>query len=322
MATACLAPLKQAYPQASITWAISDWAQAILQGHPDIDAFLETGSRDLPLKSPGELFNFIRKMRAGHYDLAISLVRSPLMSLALLLAGIPFCVGLDSAGRGFAYHQKLSIDPHLSESETQLYLKTIALLGIPTAGAVPHIPVDAGLLQTWQAQLGQDYIVVNPNGGQNPGMQMDSKRYPLEFLAQVVNQLLDQQGFSIVLVGSKADQERSNYFTSLLHHPVQNLTGALSFADIAAISRNSRYYLGNDTGLTHLAAATGVKTFMIMGPSNPIRYAPINPNASALYQTIYAGEGVSESTLVWDWPTMGIQPDQVFRRILEESQTS
>ena len=83
LATATLSALRRAYPQAHITWAIGSWSKQAIEHHPDIDAFLDTGDSDMPVRSVSELWRFVRQLRAGQYDLAISLVRSPLMSLAL-----------------------------------------------------------------------------------------------------------------------------------------------------------------------------------------------------------------------------------------------
>jgi heptosyltransferase III len=57
----------------------------------------------------------------------------------------------------------------------------------------------------------------------------------------------------------------------------QTLTGAVEYADLydlAAWIRNARLYIGNDSGITHLAAAAGVPTVAIFGYSNPRVWAP------------------------------------------------
>ena len=42
-------------------------------------------------------------------------------------------------------------------------------------------------------------------------------------------------------------------------------------------------FIGNDGGLSHIAAATGIPTFIIFGPSSIIKNAPFNKNAHPIY---------------------------------------
>jgi len=36
-------------------------------------------------------------------------------------------------------------------------------------------------------------------------------------------------------------------------------------------------FIGNDSGIAHLAAGLGVRTFALFGPTNPSMYRPIGP---------------------------------------------
>ncbi len=65
----------------------------------------------------------------------------------------------------------------------------------------------------------------------------------------------------------------------------------LSFPQVALLAHHARLYIGNDTGLTHLAAAAGARTAMILGPSDPKRYAPFVPDALAVVETCPGGSG-------------------------------
>jgi ADP-heptose:LPS heptosyltransferase len=39
-------------------------------------------------------------------------------------------------------------------------------------------------------------------------------------------------------------------------------------------------FVGNDSGITHLAAAMGVQTLAVFGPTNPAMYRPIGPEVT------------------------------------------
>src|SRR5690606_34219909 len=104
LATAALCALRRAYPAARIVWAVGAWSKPAIEHHDLLDGVIDTGAAALPVKSPGGFARFVRQLRGGQFELAVSLVRSPLMSLAVLLAGIPTRAGIDSGGRGFGYN--------------------------------------------------------------------------------------------------------------------------------------------------------------------------------------------------------------------------
>lgn len=64
-----------------------------------------------------------------------------------------------------------------------------------------------------------------------------------------------------------------------------DLVGKLDLLTAAAILRNAALFVGNDTGLMHLAAAAGAPTLGLFGPSNIKEYAPWGPRA-AFVQTV------------------------------------
>ncbi len=67
--------------------------------------------------------------------------------------------------------------------------------------------------------------------------------------------------------------------------PDEHLPGAThieNLANLAAWMLGARLYIGNDSGITHLAAAAGCRTLAIFGPTNPDVWAPRGPNVTVL----------------------------------------
>lgn len=300
-----------------------------------LDAVLDTGSDALPVKSPGGMLRFVRQIRAGRFDLAVSLVRSPLMSMAVLLSGIPQRAGLDSAGRGFGYNIRAPIDPAQPRHEADIYLDVPRALGLDVSDCYANIPVreeDRAFVHQLLAERGvtAPYMVINPAGGRNPGMALDIKRWPPENFAGLGNRLsqnlrvgahghapLQRPDIPFILIGGPGDQAIIDAVSNRLETPPITLVGALSFGQIAALAADALVYVGNDTGLTHLAAASGAKTVMILGPSDPVRYAPFTPNSIALWKPgrVSSGgvwAGVPED---WSWARDGIGVDEAETKI-------
>ncbi len=67
--------------------------------------------------------------------------------------------------------------------------------------------------------------------------------------------------------------------------PEEALDGATRFeslGELASWISGARLYIGNDSGITHLAAAVGTPTVALFGPTDPARWAPRGENVSVL----------------------------------------
>jgi ADP-heptose:LPS heptosyltransferase len=97
--------------------------------------------------------------------------------------------------------------------------------------------------------------------------------------------------------------------------------GTLTFPEIALLAEKSRLYIGNDTGLTHLAAAAGARTVAIFGPSDPQRYAPFAPNSLTLWKParVHQAGVVGGTPTHWNWEIDGIDVDEAVQRILDSA---
>lgn len=322
LATAALQAVRRAYPHAHITFAIGSWSKRAIAHHPAIDDWLDTGSAAMPVKSLRGFWRMMRDLRVGRFDWCISLVRSPLMSAAVGLSDIPVRAGMDSNGRGFGYNIRLPVNPAEARHEADLYLGVVRLLGIDSTDCYTHIPVlevDRVAVRHRLAEKGitGKYIVLNPTGGNNPGMTMASKRWPPRHFATLADSLAQHYAVQIVLLGGPNDGTIVQAVQARLQTPTISFLGSLSFPQIGALAAQSDLYIGNDTGLTHLAAASGAQTVMILGPSDPQRYAPYTANSLALWKpTEIQGGGVAQSaTNQWNWERDGITPEEALVQI-------
>lgn len=322
MATAALHALRRAYPAAHIDWAVGSWSRPALEGHPALNGILDTGADANPARTPAGLLAFARQLRAGRYDLAISLSRSPLISLAVMLSGIPVRAGLDSGGRGFGYTIRARVDPDTPRHEAEIYLDVIRALGIDTTDCHAHVPVTDAARAAMRNQLAiagihDPVIVVHPGGGRNPGMTMDAKRYPPEQLSVLIALLTERYCAYPIFIGSKDDLPLIDALRRRMKPPHLSWTG-MSFSEIGALAAEAVAYIGNDTGLTHYAAGAGARAIMIMGPTDPRRYAPFAPNAHAVWKAAdVPARGVAGGVPpAWDWTRDGISVGAAYEQIV------
>ena len=97
------------------------------------------------------------------------------------------------------------------------------------------------------------------------------------------------QGRQVILTGSSSarDQECVAALRGLAAPPqLLDLSGQLDFNQLTTLLQGAALYIGPDTSVSHLAAATGVPVIAILGPTNPMRWAPWPARADA--QTLFA----------------------------------
>ena len=110
-----------------------------------------------------------------------------------------------------------------------------------------------------------------------PTANWSGKVWPAERFAalfQAISQSLPD-ALPVVLAGPGAQEyAMAQGLLDRLDEAV-DLRGQLSLAEVAACLQRCRLYVGNDSGLMHLAAATGIPTLGLFGPSRVSEYAPV-----------------------------------------------
>jgi lipopolysaccharide heptosyltransferase II len=304
LATPALAALRRAYPQAHIAWAVSTWALPLLENNPHLDDLIDAGTVGTRAQTSTDLRRLERRVRQGNYDTCLVLDRSPRLTTFAWRAGIPQRIGLNSRGRGFAHSVQVPVRGIRHEAE--LYLDVLRAMDVPVENArlefYPSQPDQEQVAQLLNAAMPSrlyttnPLVVLHPGGGENPGMEMQLKRWPAERFALLANRLVREHNARLVLVGGAGDVTISRDIAGLIAYPVTNLTGELSWGQLGALLAWTDLYVGNDTGATHLAVAMGARVVAIFGPTDPRRYGPFAPpeQAIALWHPISAlREGVS-----------------------------
>ena len=113
----------------------------------------------------------------------------------------------------------------------------------------------------------------------SPGSGAREKNWPVEYFATVARWWRKRTcGEVIVLLGPVEEERRG--FDLLVDEfiPARNLR----LAQVAALLCRGDVYLGNDSGITHLAAFLGRPTVAVFGPSEAMRWAPRGPKVLLL----------------------------------------
>jgi heptosyltransferase-3 len=114
----------------------------------------------------------------------------------------------------------------------------------------------------------------------HPGSGSKRKNWPTDRWMTLIRALLDRR-LALVIVGGEAD-------TATLDALDASFPRSLLFARdlplprLAAILARCSFFLGHDSGISHLAAAVGTQSLLLFGPTDPHVWAPANPHVKIL----------------------------------------
>jgi heptosyltransferase-2 len=107
----------------------------------------------------------------------------------------------------------------------------------------------------------------------HPGSGSPAKTWPADRFATVARQLAAGHSWLLVLGPAEADVPTVEGALLARDWPVRTLGAALSRAGL---------YLGNDSGVSHLAAASGAPTLALFGPTDNALWSPVGPRVATL----------------------------------------
>lgn len=271
LTTPLIRSLRQAYPDARIDVLVFSNTASMLEGNPDIDQIITTPNRP-------SFFDYRQLFRQlfRQYDLAIATQAGDRPFLYSLLAA-PLRVAVvppkNTTGwwkRFFVQHWT-EFDDDNTHTVLQL-LKLVDLINIPRCFSLvpPQISNTRQLMQQFPFFADNaGYAVLHPHP------QWAYKQWTVEGWLEVGSHL-KTLGLKLVLSGGPAPEE-VDYVANIqrqLPEDTINLAGQVSLAQLATIIAQAKLYIGPDTGITHLAAATGVPVIALYGPTNPVKWAP------------------------------------------------
>ncbi len=200
------------------------------------------------------------------------------------LTGIPRRLGF----RGFpADAQPRRADGGLETvvHEADALLQRLALDGLPEVPAGQG-RMDMGITAE-ERQVAETWLVRNGLAGKPwfalcNGSKWESKRWPEDRYLTVLQRLAREHDLTPVIFGGREDVESGMRLIEQLGRGACS-AGELQVRESAAMLQMARFYLGNDTGVMHLAAAVGTPCVGIFSSLDwPGRWSPYGPGHRVL----------------------------------------
>ncbi|MGE3270950.1 MAG: glycosyltransferase family 9 protein [Chloroflexota bacterium] len=171
--------------------------------------------------------------------------------------------------------QKVHVARHLLETLTPLGVQVSETLELPPFTPPPDAIAEAATELAALGLAGRPFVAIHPSSGSA------SKNWPAEHFAEVMAALEERHGLPPLVLAGPADDDVLTRLVAQARQPLRVLAGR-PLAVVAAVLQQARAFLGNDSGLAHLAGQLSVPTLALFGPMDPAVWSPLGPHVRTL----------------------------------------
>ncbi|OGR58078.1 MAG: hypothetical protein A2X36_16265 [Elusimicrobia bacterium GWA2_69_24] len=287
--------IKQQIPGCRLTVLTRPETVSVFRRDASVDEVLADDKRGAQAGVSG-LWGLARDLRSRGFDLAFVAHRSLRSALLVWLARIPHRVGFSSSAGAFLFHQTVAFPWGMPEVERNLALLLALKPGLRAErgdalylkGPAPAAPSgdasdEVGLrerLRREGVEPGQVLV------GIHPGSVWETKRWLPERFARLTARLTREAGARVVFIGGAGDPplvagilalagvpalsgsgERPPSEDRAPLRPALDWTGKTTLPELMLLASRLDLLITNDSGPMHIAAASGVPTIALFGPT-------------------------------------------------------
>lgn len=287
--------LRRTHPGAFIAWAVEERFQELVAMNPDVDEVIPLATRRWRkhpgLASLGEIRQVLGKIRRHRFDTVIDFNGLIKSGVVTGLSGAPVRVGFHRS----QCREKLSslaTNRRLPRQEPGRHVVELNLALAGAAGATAETGEPVALRVPADAEaLIDEFFAAHPETGGKPiaalhaGAGFSSKRWAPERFARLGDRLAEELGFAVLLTWGPGEKEQAEAVGGLMEQP-HLLSPPTSLAGLAALFPRLNLLVCCDSGPLHLAAALGVPTVSIFGPTDPRRNGAYGPGHEAVFKIL------------------------------------
>jgi heptosyltransferase-3 len=283
LTTPSLFALRRFLPNAQIDILLEDWVAPVLAGSDLIDRVIA-----IPCRSKTARARIARELRAARYDVAYNLHGGTTATLLTRATGAKHRVG-------FAHYQYARLHNHLAQSSLKIWqrpglhsveqqLALIGWTGVPVSDRpATKLAVTESACTSVSEKLRvagfADGLEAAPFAVINPAAAFETKQWATDKFARVAEEVA-ARGLPVIAIAAAREAQ---ILDELLDNSSARIVALanLSLPEVTALASRTRLFVGNDSGIAHIAAAAGAPCVVIFGSSNVTHWRPwtTKPNA-------------------------------------------
>jgi len=271
LCTPSLIALKRFLPEAQVDILLEDWVAPILDGFESVDNVLTVG--------PGAVGRIAvaRNIRRRKYDVVFNLHGGTTATFFVATSGARHRVGYSNYQYSFLYNHLLSSPSDFwkrdatHSAEQQLAL--LGFLGVPVEDRPKsHLAVTESSMASLETKLTPQFSIDEPFAIIHPLAASKTKEWQIEKFAQTAEFLTDK-GLGVAVVGTANDSAVLDELQSLSRVAIKQMTN-LTLPELTALASKAKLFVGNDSGVAHIAAAVQTPSVVVFGSSNRDHWRP------------------------------------------------
>jgi heptosyltransferase-3 len=269
LATPSLVALRRFLPDAQIDILLEDWVAPVLDGFEAVDNVLIVSR-----KSKKSRYETARKIRRNRYDVAFNLHGGTTATFFVRVSGARHRVGFSGYSYKFLYNHLLSSSSDYWQKEfTHSAEQQLALLGFVGVPVEDKPKSHLGVIPNFKFQI-SNYALIHPVAA------FETKQWATENFARIA-EFLSGKSLQIVAVATKKEREVLEKLKNLSKAPITTFDD-LSLPEITALAARAEIFVGNDSGIAHIAAAVQTPSVVVFGSSNINHWRPWTDAPSAI----------------------------------------
>ncbi|HUT52106.1 MAG TPA: glycosyltransferase family 9 protein [bacterium] len=309
LTTPALRALKKRFPGARISYLAEPLPAKVLEGNPNIDEVIVRNPREGGL----EPLKTIRRARAGRFDLVVDFLANPRTALIAWLSGAKVTISYAGNRRSIFYTHAVAAEGVFS-GEQKLSLLRVLGAGPESMELDMAVPERAKQrIAAWWDEKGLAGTA-RPVVCLEPFQKWEALTYPAKSFVKVCELMRRKWGATVIVCwGPGREEDAKNIVESA--RPDLVLAPPTDLFELAALYRRADLWVGVDGGPRHIAAAQGLPTFAVLGPSDDA-WTPPGPRHISVYRRDLACRPCNKRSCKSRIECMTeFKPEEVFERL-------
>lgn len=275
LTTPSLITLKRFLPHAEIDILLKDWVAPSLDGLKAVDNVITTG------KTSAERFKTAREIRKRKYDVVFNLHGGSTSTYFVAASRAKHRVGYAGYRYSFLYNHRLSSSSDFWKKEkthsAEQQLALLGYVGVPVEDRPRSqlVVTDAAVISLeGKSRSSHSLFDIHHSSFAllHPTAAFATKQWATQNFAKTA-EYLSQKGISTVAVAAKHETDVLKKLKEGSNVPIMTFND-LTLPEITALASRARLFVGNDSGIAHIAAAVNTPTVVIFGSSNRDHWYP------------------------------------------------
>jgi heptosyltransferase-2 len=290
ISTALVSLIKKEFPASAIVIAANKYVYPLWEANPLVKEIWRC-----ELRGVSYIISYIKfffKLKKNRFDLAIILPHCFRYALFAFFAGIPLRAAYNIGPRKIFLTHHLDYNVSLrDEHMLDNYLAILSLLGIKSGCREPVLRVAAE--NEIKAnnffkinQIAKDEVIIGIGPGAIYGK---AKRWPKEKYVEIIGLLSSEYRPRIFVFTGPKEKILADWFKENVHNPSVIFIDHYSLSEVMSLIKKCGLFIGNDSGLAHIASAMDIRTISLFGSTSPQWTAPCGEKNITLKKHVSCG---------------------------------